>query len=112
MARTQRLFDLLQILRRHRRPTVTTELNFVLLYVDNPQLSAAFSVEDSESVRELYKKWGELKLRIAQAPTELDFGFTFVAHCGAQCGSNAARFTRPLSREHARSHFITSSIQC
>jgi len=106
-----------------------TEPNFVLLYVDNPQLSAefyarllgrepvessptfalfalksgvmlglwsrhaveppmngtpaaselAFCVGDPQSVRDLYKKWGELKLRIAQVPTEMDFGFTFVA---------------------------------
>jgi len=106
-----------------------TEPNFVLLYVDNPQLSAefygrllerepvessptfalfalqsgvmlglwsqhtvdpamngkpaaselAFSVDDPQSVRDLYKKWGDLNLRIAQAPTQMDFGFTFVA---------------------------------
>jgi catechol 2,3-dioxygenase-like lactoylglutathione lyase family enzyme len=106
-----------------------TEPNFVLLYVDNPQLSAEFyarllgrepvessptfalfplksglmlglwsqhtvepamngrpaaselaiSVANSKSVRDLYRKWSDLKLRIAQAPTQLDFGFTFVA---------------------------------
>jgi predicted enzyme related to lactoylglutathione lyase len=39
----------------------------------------AVSVKDVQAVRDLYKEWGARKLRIAQAPTELDFGFTFVA---------------------------------
>jgi catechol 2,3-dioxygenase-like lactoylglutathione lyase family enzyme len=39
----------------------------------------AFAVKNPQTVRDLYKEWGALKIRIAQAPTELDFGFTFVA---------------------------------
>jgi catechol 2,3-dioxygenase-like lactoylglutathione lyase family enzyme len=106
-----------------------TDPNFILLYVDNPQLSAdfyagllgkepvessptfamfplqngvmlglwsrhtvepamngtpgagelAFSVKDPQAVHDLYQEWAARKMRIAQAPTELDFGFTFVA---------------------------------
>jgi catechol 2,3-dioxygenase-like lactoylglutathione lyase family enzyme len=39
----------------------------------------AFPVADKETVRRLYADWGARSLRIAQAPTDLDFGHTFVA---------------------------------
>jgi len=39
----------------------------------------AFAVADREAVARLYAEWGALNLRIAQAPTDLDFGHTFVA---------------------------------
>jgi hypothetical protein len=39
----------------------------------------AFSVKDRETVDALYREWGSRKLRVAQAPREMDFGFTFVA---------------------------------
>ncbi|HEU4654110.1 MAG TPA: VOC family protein [Steroidobacteraceae bacterium] len=105
------------------------EPSYILLYVDNPQLSAefysrllgcepvemsptfalfvlqsglklglwsrhtvepamtgapgagelAFPVGDAQKVHDLYKEWGARKLRVAQAPTQMDFGFTFVA---------------------------------
>jgi catechol 2,3-dioxygenase-like lactoylglutathione lyase family enzyme len=103
--------------------------NFILLYVDNPPLSArfyadllgrppvetsptfamfaldsgamlglwsrhtvapppaaspgagelAFAVADNATVGRLHADWGGRGLRIAQAPTDLDFGHTFVA---------------------------------
>ena len=103
--------------------------NFIILYVDNPPLSArfyadllgkpaldasatfamfalengvmlglwsrhtvtppaaamggavelAFTVADNDAVRRTYADWGARSLRIAQAPTDLDFGHTFVA---------------------------------
>jgi catechol 2,3-dioxygenase-like lactoylglutathione lyase family enzyme len=39
----------------------------------------AFAVADTEAVRSTYADWGGRGLRIAQAPTDLDFGRTFVA---------------------------------
>ena len=39
----------------------------------------AFSVPDKEAVRGLHADWTRRCLRFAQAPTEMDFGFTFVA---------------------------------
>lgn len=39
----------------------------------------AFAVGDNETVQRLYGDWGGRGLRIAQAPTDLDFGRTFVA---------------------------------
>lgn len=39
----------------------------------------AFSVKDPAAVNALYQEWGSRKLRLAQAPREMDFGFTFVA---------------------------------
>jgi catechol 2,3-dioxygenase-like lactoylglutathione lyase family enzyme len=39
----------------------------------------AFAVADKQAVARLYAEWGALSLRIAQAPTDLDFGHTFVA---------------------------------
>jgi catechol 2,3-dioxygenase-like lactoylglutathione lyase family enzyme len=39
----------------------------------------AFTVADKEAVGRLYAEWGARELRIAQAPTDLDFGHTFVA---------------------------------
>lgn len=105
-----------------------TNLNYVLLYVDNPRDSAvfyekllgqkpheshptfvefslknglklglwskhtakpipdftgssvevAFTVKDKASVDSTYKDWTDLGLRVAQKPTNLDFGYTFV----------------------------------
>lgn len=103
--------------------------NFILLYVDNPPLSArlyadllgkppvessptfamfalyggtmlglwsrhtvapppaasagaselAFTLASTDAVRQTYADWGARGLRIAQMPTDLDFGYTFVA---------------------------------
>jgi catechol 2,3-dioxygenase-like lactoylglutathione lyase family enzyme len=39
----------------------------------------AFAVESPDAVRALHAEWGGRGLRIAQTPTELDFGYTFVA---------------------------------
>ena len=39
----------------------------------------AFTVADKDAVSRLYAEWGARELRIAQAPTDLDFGHTFVA---------------------------------
>ena len=39
----------------------------------------AFAVADKEAVGRLYAEWGARSLRIAQTPTDLDFGHTFVA---------------------------------
>ena len=39
----------------------------------------AFAVADNAAVKQLYADWGAKGLRIAQAPTDLDFGHTFVA---------------------------------
>ena len=39
----------------------------------------AFTVADKEAVARTYAEWGARELRIAQAPTDLDFGHTFVA---------------------------------
>lgn len=39
----------------------------------------AFSVETSDIVHNLYTDWVQRGLKIIQRPTEMDFGFTFVA---------------------------------
>jgi hypothetical protein len=39
----------------------------------------AFCVKDRAAVNAIYEEWGSRKLRVAQAPREMDFGFTFVA---------------------------------
>ena len=39
----------------------------------------AFTVDDADAVRAKHAEWSERGLRIAQPPTELDFGHTFVA---------------------------------
>jgi catechol 2,3-dioxygenase-like lactoylglutathione lyase family enzyme len=39
----------------------------------------AFTVETTEHVTLLHAKWSELEIAIAQPPTEMDFGHTFVA---------------------------------
>ena|SRR5579862_5295780 len=39
----------------------------------------AFAVADKAAVQALYATWGQRGLRIAQVPTDLDFGHTFVA---------------------------------
>ncbi|WP_213761415.1 VOC family protein [Caballeronia sp. dw_19] len=105
-----------------------TDPNFIILYVDNPSISAdfyagllgktpvesspafamfilesglklglwsrhtvepaatapgggelAFPVNDSDSVHSLFADWVKRGLEIIQRPTEMDFGFTFVA---------------------------------
>jgi catechol 2,3-dioxygenase-like lactoylglutathione lyase family enzyme len=38
-----------------------------------------FSVADNNAVRALHAEWAERGLVIAQAPTDMDFGYTFVA---------------------------------
>jgi len=38
-----------------------------------------FAVDGKERVDGLYADWGKRGLTVAQAPTELDFGYTFVA---------------------------------
>jgi len=39
----------------------------------------AFSRADDEAVRMLYREWERRGLAMAQAPTRMDFGYTFVA---------------------------------
>lgn len=39
----------------------------------------AFAVADNDTVARIYADWGARGLRIAQTPTDLDFGHTFVA---------------------------------
>ena len=39
----------------------------------------AFAVADNDAVQDLYSLWTERGLDILQAPTDLDFGYTFVA---------------------------------
>lgn len=39
----------------------------------------AFAVADNAAVKQIHADWGAKGLRIAQAPTDLDFGHTFVA---------------------------------
>ena len=39
----------------------------------------AFAVEDAAAVNAMHDQWSERKLPIAQAPTSMDFGYTFVA---------------------------------
>jgi predicted enzyme related to lactoylglutathione lyase len=39
----------------------------------------AFSVDTSDAVHGLYTDWVQRGLQIIQRPTEMDFGFTFVA---------------------------------
>ncbi|MBI1774283.1 MAG: VOC family protein [Proteobacteria bacterium] len=39
----------------------------------------AFAVDDEESVGAVYADWGKRGLRVAQTPTRMDFGFTFLA---------------------------------
>ena len=39
----------------------------------------AFAVADKAAVAATYADWGKRGLRVAQAPTDLDFGHTFVA---------------------------------
>lgn len=40
---------------------------------------AAFAVADAEAVRALHGEWSRRGLTVAQAPTQMDFGYTFVA---------------------------------
>jgi catechol 2,3-dioxygenase-like lactoylglutathione lyase family enzyme len=39
----------------------------------------AITVADTDAVRAAHADWSRRKLKIAQAPTAMDFGFTFVA---------------------------------
>jgi catechol 2,3-dioxygenase-like lactoylglutathione lyase family enzyme len=39
----------------------------------------AITMPDDEAVRSAYAEWNRRKLTIAQAPTAMDFGYTFVA---------------------------------
>jgi catechol 2,3-dioxygenase-like lactoylglutathione lyase family enzyme len=40
---------------------------------------AAFAVADADAVRALHREWTRRGLAFAQAPTQMDFGYTFVA---------------------------------
>ena len=42
-------------------------------------MEVAFAVADNEAVQSYYSDWSRRGLRIAQTPTDLDFGHTFVA---------------------------------
>jgi catechol 2,3-dioxygenase-like lactoylglutathione lyase family enzyme len=81
------------------KPPVETSPTFAMFALDNgvmlglwsrhtaepaPAASAggseiAYAVADKDAVTRLYAEWGARNLRIAQAPTDLDFGHTFVA---------------------------------
>ena len=81
------------------KPPVETSPTFAMFALDNgvmlglwsrhtaepaPAVAAggseiAFAVADKDAVTRLYAEWGARNLRIAQAPTDLDFGHTFVA---------------------------------
>jgi catechol 2,3-dioxygenase-like lactoylglutathione lyase family enzyme len=81
------------------KPPVETSPTFAMFALDNgvmlglwsrhtaepaPVVAAggseiAFAVADKDAVGRLYAEWGARELRIAQAPTDLDFGHTFVA---------------------------------
>jgi catechol 2,3-dioxygenase-like lactoylglutathione lyase family enzyme len=39
----------------------------------------AFTVADNKAVKQTHAEWGARGLKIAQSPTDLDFGHTFVA---------------------------------
>jgi predicted enzyme related to lactoylglutathione lyase len=39
----------------------------------------AFSVEDNDTVKSTFAAWRKRGLKIAQEPTDMDFGYTFVA---------------------------------
>lgn len=39
----------------------------------------SFTEDSKDAVRATHEEWKELGLRIVQAPTDMDFGFTFVA---------------------------------
>lgn len=47
--------------------------------VHNGGSELAFTVSDADAVRTTHRAWSERGLPIAQPPTELDFGHTFVA---------------------------------
>lgn len=38
----------------------------------------SFSEDSEEAVRATFEEWSKLGLKVVQAPTEMDFGFTFV----------------------------------
>jgi predicted lactoylglutathione lyase len=38
----------------------------------------AFAMESNDDVDQTYAKWQQLKVKILQVPTQLDFGYTFV----------------------------------
>ncbi len=38
----------------------------------------SFSEDSKEAVRATFEEWSKLGLKVVQAPTEMDFGFTFV----------------------------------
>jgi predicted enzyme related to lactoylglutathione lyase len=79
VSRAQRLLDLIQVLRRHRFPvsgaSLAGELDVSLrtLYRDIEIVS------DADAVRATHESWKGLGLKVAQAPTAMDFGVTFVA---------------------------------
>lgn len=81
------------------KPPVENSPNFALFVLDtglkfglwarhdvqpgpvNPKAGAgemAFAVADAETVTSLHSEWRQRGITIAQAPTAMDFGFTFV----------------------------------
>ena len=41
-------------------------------------IEISFSEESKDAVRATFEEWTKLGLKVVQAPTEMDFGFTFV----------------------------------
>jgi catechol 2,3-dioxygenase-like lactoylglutathione lyase family enzyme len=41
-------------------------------------IEISFSEESKDAVRATFDEWSKLGLKVVQAPTEMDFGFTFV----------------------------------
>jgi catechol 2,3-dioxygenase-like lactoylglutathione lyase family enzyme len=41
-------------------------------------IEISFSEESKDAVRATFEEWSKLGLKVVQAPTEMDFGFTFV----------------------------------
>ncbi len=77
------------------RPPVESSPNFAMFALNSGMMSRAdvkpaataapggselvFSVADREAVGALHEEWRKRKLTIVQAPTALEFGYTFVA---------------------------------
>ena len=81
------------------RPAMESSPNFAMFRLDSgvmlglwanhdvaPAITApaggneiAFSVPSPQQVDQIFAQWTDLKLNIAQSPTQMDFGYTFVA---------------------------------
>jgi catechol 2,3-dioxygenase-like lactoylglutathione lyase family enzyme len=44
-------------------------------------VEVAFGLESREAVLRTYNEWTRLGVNVVQAPTDMDFGFTFVVAC-------------------------------